>query len=96
MYYDSGATSPGKREGPRRKEPRRQGGARGPEVQRAAEVRRAEAAAGRPEAEVGSGAGATVSASGFPVLARGRRKRPRPRALRSAARCELPLQLAGI
>lgn len=76
MYYDSGTTSPGKREGPGRKKPRRQGGARGPEVRRAAEVRRAEVAARRPEAEVGRGVGTTGSAPGFPVLARGRRKRP--------------------
>lgn len=47
----AGASSPGKREKDLggRKEPRRQGGARGPEVRRAAEVRRAEAAAWRPE-----------------------------------------------
>lgn len=32
-----------------KKEPRRQGGARGPEVRNAAEVRREEAAAWRPE-----------------------------------------------
>lgn len=92
MYYDSGAepSALGREEDLEGRSP---GGRAAPAGRKCGAQRKCGGRKWRPEAEVGSGAGAVVSAPGAREIARAGRKRPR--ALRSAACCRPPLQLAG-